>query len=474
MDPNLELYRSLLHLNPYQRRDRMAHLPRSEVIRVETIIQDEDNAKRLEETIAGRDLVQVALANPSEIKEDGQLKNIVLGRANRLEDENKMTRCITNNVADSSSTLISSIAGFDKLARPFGLDAWKLVYCDMYYVDGGNATLQEIYEARLHEEELQTPAARARDLIRDLQLRKARRNAKWMIPAIERLSKDELKGWSEKDPGLMDRLLEEGKYKEARELLSKPHSHKDILKQVWAQVSPAPPAWLKKIFETGEQFGFVYYKSRELYQTRYNWNSVWNRITYTSSPSGVSWGSIHCQGSDNWMSLHKLETENWPIFSPNEDLAEDDDLRKHFKKYCEENRSKTEEDEKKKKKKRKRNNTEENENLLSPGILRNTFIVIPLEFVSGNLNIQERDSYDPCWVWAYDADWDGSDEVTVDGEKYEGRVKVAKWSLNSWFYAARWEGVSLRDMWLKAQRHPEKYWICYTKELEEWDHEPYV
>src|SRR6478752_4602662 len=113
MDPNLELYRSLLHLNPYQRRDRMAHLPRSEVIRVETIIQDEDNAKRLEETIAGRDLVQVALANPSEIKEDGQLKNIVLGRANRLEDENKMVRRITNNVADSSSTLISSIAGFD-------------------------------------------------------------------------------------------------------------------------------------------------------------------------------------------------------------------------------------------------------------------------------------------------------------------------------------------------------------------------
>ncbi|KAF4495464.1 hypothetical protein FAGAP_8397 [Fusarium agapanthi] len=473
MDPNLELYRSLLHLTPYQRRDRMAHLPRSEFNRVSAIVQDEDAAKRLEETIAGRDLVQVALANPSEIKEDGQLKNIVLGRTNRPEDEDSIVERITNSVADSSSTLISYIAGFDKMAYPLCLDAWKLVYCDMYYVEG-NAMLQEIYEARLQEEELQTPAARARELIRDFRLKKARRNAKWMIPAIGRLSEEELKGWAEKDPGLMQRLIDEGKFEEARELLSKPHSYKDMLAEVWTQVSPPPPAWLKKIFETGKQFGFVYYRSRELYQTRYNWNSVWSRITNTSSPPGVSWADIHCQGSKNWMSLHSLETENWPIFSPNEELAEDDDLRKHFKKYCEENRSKTEEDEKKKKKKRKRKDTDDNENLLSPGILRNTFIVIPLEFVSGNLNIKERDSYDPCWVWAYDADWDGLNEETVDGEKYEGCVKVAKWSLNSWFYAARWEGVSLRDMWFKAQQHPDKYWICYTKELEEWDHEPYV
>ncbi|RBR13742.1 hypothetical protein FVER53590_13542 [Fusarium verticillioides] len=498
MDPNLELYRSILHLTPYQRRDRMAHLPRSEVIRVETIVQDEDDAKRLEETIAGRDLVQVALANPSEIKEDGQLKNIVLGRTNRLEDENEMVRRITDNVADSSSTLINFMAGFDQLTYPFRLDAWKLVYCDIYYVEGGNATLQEIYEARLQEEELQTPAARARELIRDFRLKKARRNAKWMIPAIEGLSEDERMGWADKDPDLMDRLYGQlrlvvesfnqeggiGEVKqrkmmdiqeEIQELNLKPRDYRDILEGVWKRVSPAPPPWLQHILQIGEQFGFVYYRSRELYQARYNWNSVWSRITNTSSPSRVSWAGIHCQGSKNWMSLHSLETENWPIFSPNEELAEDDDLRKHFKKYCEENRSKTAEDEKKNKKKRKRKNTEDNENLLSPGILRNTFIVIPLEFVSGNINIEERDTYDPCWVWAYDADWDGSEEETVvDGEKYQGRVKVAKWSLNSWFYAARWEGVSLRDMWLKAQQHPEKYWICYTKELEEWNHEPYI
>ncbi|KAF5267524.1 hypothetical protein FOXYS1_1606 [Fusarium oxysporum] len=467
MDPNLELYRSLLHLIPSQRRHRMAHLPRSEVIRVETIVQDEDNAKKLKETIAGRDLIQVALDNPSEIKEDGQLKNIVLGRTNRLEDENKMVRRITDNVASSSSSLIYYIENFDQFSYALNLDAWKLVYCDIYYVDRGNATLQEIYEACLQEEELQTLAARARELVRDNDLKRARRNAKWMIPAIEGLSEDEKMGWADKDPDLMDRLYEQLRLvvesfnqergigeverrkmmeiqEEIQELNLKPRDYRDILEGVWKRVSPAPPPWLQHILQTGEQFGFIYYRSRELYQTRYNWNSVWSRIINTSSPLRVTWSSIHCQGSKNWMSLHSLETENWPIFSPNEELAEDDDLRKHFKKYCEENCSKTAEDKKKNKKKRKRKNIEDNENLLSPGILRNTFIVIPLEFVSGNLNIEERDTYDPCWVWAYDADWDGSDEVTVDGEKYEGRVKVAKWSLNSWFYAARWEGILAR------------------------------
>lgn len=118
---------------------------------------------------------------------------------------------------------------------------------------------------------------------------------------------------------------------------------------------------------------------------------------------------------------------------------------------------------------------QEYSDVLSPGFLRNTFIVIPIELVDGNRSIEESDLLDPCWVWAYDADWDSSQGETVfNGEKYQGRVKVAKWSLNSWFYGARWEGVSLRDMWLKAQQHPEKMWICYAKELEEWDHEPYV
>ncbi|KAF9774255.1 hypothetical protein IL306_007778 [Fusarium sp. DS 682] len=158
-------------------------------------------------------------------------------------------------------------------------------------------------------------------------------------------------------------------------------------------------------------------------------------------------------------------------------MAEDDDLRKQFKEYSKENRSQTAEDEKKKKKimKKKMKNRVEYDDRLSPGILRNTFIVIPMELISGNLKCDEGDILDPGWIWAYDADWDGSEEETVfNGEKYQSRVKVAKWSLESWFYVARWEGVSLRDMWLKAQQHPEKLWICHTKRLEEWDHEPYI
>lgn len=85
------------------------------------------------------------------------------------------------------------------------------------------------------------------------------------------------------------------------------------------------------------------------------------------------------------------------------------------------------------------------------------------------------------WVWAYDADWnpeenkgDAEGEGEGEGEVYEGQVRVSLLSLDGWFYAARWEGVAMRDMWAKAQRHPLKMWECYTKPLEEWDHESFV
>ncbi|KAF4446145.1 hypothetical protein FALBO_17103 [Fusarium albosuccineum] len=192
MDPNLELYRSILHLPPWERRERMRHLPESERDRVRTIARREDDAQRLEQSIAGRDFVQVALIDPSEIIQDTQLKYTLLGRTIHSRDEDMMVKRITNNVADSSPNLVRYIKNFDRSTQPFCLDAWKLVYCDVYYIDGGSDTLQEIYEARLREEELQTPAERARELVRDDSLKIARRNAKWMIPAIERLSADEL------------------------------------------------------------------------------------------------------------------------------------------------------------------------------------------------------------------------------------------------------------------------------------------
>lgn len=84
---------------------------------------------------------------------------------------------------------------------------------------------------------------------------------------------------------------------------------------------------------------------------------------------------------------------------------------------------------------------------------------------------------DTFWVWAYDADWEpSSTNVTVsNGEEYRGRVRVPLYSLDAWFYGARSEGeVSLKDMWLKAQTHREKLWICYSKPMENWHHESYI
>ncbi|TVY74191.1 hypothetical protein Focb16_v004561 [Fusarium oxysporum f. sp. cubense] len=454
MDPNLELCRSLMHLTSTERRQRLQHLPPEEYARVRVIVEKEQEAQKLEELIAGRDLVQVALTDPSEIIACTPLKYALLGRTTYQCDEDKMVERITNDVARASSSLVNYIANFDQSPQPLRLDAWKLVYCDVYYVDRGSAILQEIYEERLREEELQTPAAQARELVRYNALRKARRNAKWMIPAIKRFS-DEVQAQVDQEyRQSMEPFLQLCQDERMREIILAPQGYDKTLERIWKRVSPAPPAWIQKILEAQEQFGFVYYMSREVEQKHgYDWHSVWGSINEHSLPNRVTWHSIHCQGYDNSLALRRLETEKWPTFYPNESMAEDDDLRKHFREY-----------------------REESDDLLPAGILRNTFIVIPIELTSEeNRQRTEGELLDPYWVWAYDADWDSSEEETVfDGEKYQGRVKVAIWSVNSWFYAARWEGVSLRDMWLKAQQHPEKVWICYTKKLEEWDHEPYI
>lgn len=329
MDPNLELYRSLLHLPPWELHERMGHLPREEFWRVRAIIREENYAQKLEEFIAGRDLIQVALTDPSGIMKHERLTYTLLGRTNNYRDEKMMVKRITNNDADSGSSLVSYIQHFDQIPHLLCLNAWKLVYCDIYYVDGGSATLQEIYEARLREEELQTPAARARELVRSDDLKKARRNAKWMIPAIERLSADELVQPAPEDEKLYQSIMQHSEDKEARESLFKRHFHEETLKRTWKQVSPAPPAWMQKILDAQEQWGFIYYISRDVDQKYVrHWKSNWNRLMNVSSPYRTTWASIHCQGFHNRMALERLETENWPIFCPNEDMAEDDDLRK--------------------------------------------------------------------------------------------------------------------------------------------------
>ncbi|RGP69884.1 hypothetical protein FLONG3_7639 [Fusarium longipes] len=452
MDPNLELYRSLMHLTSTERDRRLEHLPPEEYTRVEVIIEREQEAQKLEDLIAGRDLVQVALNNPSEIKAYLELRYALLGRTTYRRDEARMVERITNDVARTSSILIGSIANFDQFPQPYRLDAWKLVFCDVCYPDGGSI-LQEVYEERLREEEYETPASQARELVRDKELRKARRNAKWMIPAIERFSDEAQAQVDQEYRQFMEFILQHCQDERMRELVLAPRRYQEVLEHIWKRVSPAPPAWIQKIVETKQKFGFIYYTSREVRQDHgHKWDSVWSDINGHCLPGMVSSHSIHCQGSKNHFALKKLETENWPAFYPNESMAEDDDLRKRFREY-----------------------REEEGDRLSAGISRNTFIVIPPELTSEeNLQRTEGEALDPYWVWAYDPDWDGPEEVVCNGEKYQGRIKVAIWSLNSWFYAARWEGVSLQAMWLKAQQHPEKLWICHTKKMEEWDHEPYI
>jgi hypothetical protein len=52
MDPNLELYRSLLGLDPLERHERLLHLPRSERSRVASIVGREKLNQRLQEELA--------------------------------------------------------------------------------------------------------------------------------------------------------------------------------------------------------------------------------------------------------------------------------------------------------------------------------------------------------------------------------------------------------------------------------------
>ncbi|KAF5586831.1 hypothetical protein FPANT_7124 [Fusarium pseudoanthophilum] len=427
MDPNLDLYKSLLGLDPVERHERLLHLPRSERFRVASIVQREKLAQRLQEELAGRDLVEMALSNPSEFHGSVLLQNALLGRASYMVDETKMVKRIMGAHIYNGEGLFEAIANFDRASYfAIPIDAWKLVYCDLYYIDGDNScSLQDIYERRLREEELQAPAAQARENIRRDVIKLARRNAKWMLSELDRLS-DEKKAQPLED-------------------------FEKMVRSTWRRASHAPPVWIQELLRAQQLWGFVYYKTKEVENPDgRKWSSLLDMVNNTPQPSlardvrGATYFSIHCQGKRD--DLVALQTEVWAPATSEGDLDDDGGFRRHFQEY--------------------------RHSLSSPGILRNTFIVLPNELTPESRN----EELDPYWVWAYDADWDDSAEETVSssGEKYQGRLKVAVYSLNAWFYAARWEGVSLRDMWLKAQMHEDRLWICYSKEMENWDHEPWV
>jgi hypothetical protein len=321
----------------------MGHLPQEELSRIREIIgkeelakereekarRREEDAKRREEFIAGRDLAEVTLTDPSRVMEDKELLYPLLGRTLNSHNEDAMVKRITNNGENSAWSLVTHIRNFDTYTCTLCLDAWKLVYCDIYYVDGGSATLQEIYEARLQEEELQTPAARARELVRNDDIRLARRNAKWMIPAIERLSADELVQPTPEDEELCRKIMSYADEYDHIEPTLKDRCWRINLANMWKQVSPAPPAWMQKILDSQHQWGFIYYLARDVDKNYVcHWKSYWNSLISICSPELMTWRSIHCQGSDNRETLDRLLTKNRPIFYPNESLTEDEDLRK--------------------------------------------------------------------------------------------------------------------------------------------------
>ncbi|UPK93368.1 hypothetical protein LCI18_004303 [Fusarium solani-melongenae] len=145
----------------------MQHLPTPECVRVRKIIEREQRAQKLQEKLADRDLVEMALSDPSEFTGSPLLQNALLGRAFTFPDECAVVACITGKSWHSGEGLLSSMASYDQDNEPYiPIDAWKLVYCDLYYIDGSDATLQDIYEERLREEKLQTPAAQAREIVR--------------------------------------------------------------------------------------------------------------------------------------------------------------------------------------------------------------------------------------------------------------------------------------------------------------------
>ncbi|KAH7115436.1 hypothetical protein B0J13DRAFT_600022 [Dactylonectria estremocensis] len=333
----------------------------------------------LADIIAGRDLVAITLSNdPSEILQRTGLRRAVLGRAAYSFDEEVFIKRISNGAYGTCSQLMSAAAVPDDGCMVPILDVFKLIMCDARCLEEGES-LQNAYEAELREDELQTPTARAREIVRDEDEKTARRNAKLIIPHLERLSADEL-AQMEKDQG-------------------------GAMKAIWKQVAPPPPAWIQQIVDAQQPWGFVFYKNRVAEQELgHDWEDVWSEIKH----------SIHTGGNER--NMRRLWTTDWAAGPIDPDLLEDDALRQHFKEY--------------------------KESLSYPGILRNTFIMIDDQCIPADLWKYTGRAIDTFWVWAYDADWEPSstDATVSNGEEYRGRVRVPLYSLNAWFYGARSEG----------------------------------
>ncbi|GKT45913.1 uncharacterized protein ColSpa_06094 [Colletotrichum spaethianum] len=393
----------------------------------------------------GVNLVALALENPSEV--NGVRCKALLGRSHFLLDEMRMVQKLTNKRFNSFETILTYGIQPSSLTT-LTIDCWKLIVIDCRHVED-SADLDRQYRAQLQAEELQTPEEPAREAVRSQLERTARRNAKLMVPALEKLS-----------PEKYAMMLE-----------------RKTLYTVWQKVSPKPPAWVFDITEYCYNWGFVFYRSAQVMQlVGDRWDDALERLEgfdelfYPENPTDqpiyatAGPSSIHNAG-ENFI-------QYWsPVWIGDTAFA-DGDLRnarewarlepyiifsfaynyRHFKEY--------------------RKSLDDTE-----GILDNTLIIIDSDCVHPELMTAEEINALPTmvfWVWACDPDWKPPAGRDADEDGYQGRLRVPFTCLQAWFYAARLKDVDMKAMWKKAQAHPQQLWVCNSLPQQEWKHEPYV
>ena len=248
----------------------------------------------LEAMLAGRDLVSWCLEKPEDIKPNPLLRSAVLGQYSQPHDTRAMISHITGGRLITPDTITARAAHPDGGVSLEQILMWKLVYCDAAIVTD-EQDLSRLYLARLRDEELQPPEERARELVRTDDEKTARRNAKWMIPAIEKIAPEEL-----------------------------PQSHRVLdcrrkMLPIWGNVSPPPPQWIRTIVNIQQPWGFVYYKTAEVQQEYgHKWEDTWEFVSENMSMtsfyerrglSHIELDSIHCGG--HLFTLADLETQEW-------------------------------------------------------------------------------------------------------------------------------------------------------------------
>lgn len=272
----------------------------------------EKSIRARSEFMAGRDLVAITLSNdPSEILQQPSRRRAVLGRAAYAFDEEAFIQRISNGAYRTCCHLMSAAAVPDDGRMVPILDVFKLIICDARCLEEGES-LQDAYDAQLREEELQTPTERAREIVRHEDEKTARRNAKLIIPHLERLSPEEL-AQMERDQG-------------------------GAIREIWKQIAPPPPAWIQQIVDAQQPWGFVFYKNRVAEQEMgHDWDDVWDEVLQCTDRMPVAingernheytlLSNIHTGGNNR--NMRNLWTTDWAAGPIDEDLSEDDALRR--------------------------------------------------------------------------------------------------------------------------------------------------